>query len=55
MLAGDDDPIERLINGRILAHCIPEAGLHMVSRGGRLFLLERPDVIAQLVADFLEG
>jgi poly(3-hydroxyoctanoate) depolymerase len=55
VLAGDDDPIVPLINGRILAHCIPDAHLHTVSRGGHLFLLERPAEIAQLVMDFLEG
>ena len=55
VLAGDDDPIVPLINGRILAHCIPEARVHTVSRGGHLFLLERPAEIAQLVTDFLEA
>jgi poly(3-hydroxyalkanoate) depolymerase len=55
VLAGDDDPIVPLINGRILGHCIPEAQLHTVGGGGHLFLLERPAEIAQLVTDFLEG
>ena len=53
VLAGDDDPIVPLINGRILARCIPEAKLHVVRQGGHLFVLERPADIAALVAGFL--
>jgi poly(3-hydroxyoctanoate) depolymerase len=53
VLAGDDDPIVPLINGRILAWCIPGARLHVVRHGGHLFLLEDPAAIAALVADFL--
>jgi poly(3-hydroxyalkanoate) depolymerase len=52
VLAGDDDPIVPLINGRILARRIPDARLHVV-RGGHLLLLERPAQVAALVADFL--
>jgi poly(3-hydroxyoctanoate) depolymerase len=50
---GDDDPIVPLVNGRILAKLIPTARLHVVPGGGHLFLLEAPDEIATLVADFL--
>ena len=53
MLAGDDDPIVPLVNGRILARCIPNARLDVVRGGGHLFLLERPAEIAALVAGFL--
>jgi poly(3-hydroxyalkanoate) depolymerase len=53
VLAGDDDPIVPLINGRILARCIPNARLHVVRHGGHLFLLEDPPKIAALVASFL--
>jgi poly(3-hydroxyalkanoate) depolymerase len=53
VLAGDDDPIVPLLNGRILAHCIPDAKLHVVRQGGHLFVLERPAEIATLVAGFL--
>jgi poly(3-hydroxyalkanoate) depolymerase len=53
VLAGDDDPIVPLINGRILAWCIPHARLHIVRGGGHLFLLERPAEIAERVAGFL--
>jgi poly(3-hydroxyalkanoate) depolymerase len=53
VLAGDDDPIVPLVNGRILAWCIPDARLHVVRNGGHLFLLERPAAMAALVAGFL--
>jgi poly(3-hydroxyalkanoate) depolymerase len=54
VLAGDDDPIVPLVNGRILARCIPNARLHVVRGGGHLFLLEQPARIAAVVAGFLE-
>jgi poly(3-hydroxyoctanoate) depolymerase len=53
VVAGDDDPIVPLINGRILARCIPDARLHVVPGGGHLFLLERPAEMAALIAGFL--
>ena len=55
VLAGDDDPIVPLINGRILARCIPRAQLQIVRHGGHLFLLESPAEMAGLVAAFLSG
>ena len=42
VLTGDDDPIVPALNGRILAHFIPDSRLHVVPGGGHLFLLERP-------------
>ena len=53
MLAGDDDPIVPVVNGRILTRVIPHARLEIIRGGGHLFLLERPTEIAALVADFL--
>jgi poly(3-hydroxyalkanoate) depolymerase len=55
VLAGDDDPIVPLINGRILARCIPRAQLHVIAGGGHLFLLEQPAEIARLIATFLHS
>jgi poly(3-hydroxyoctanoate) depolymerase len=55
VLAGDDDPIVPLVNGRILARWVPDARLHVVPGGGHLFLLERPAEMAALVADFLNA
>jgi poly(3-hydroxyalkanoate) depolymerase len=55
VLAGDDDPIVPAVNGRILTRIIPKARLEIIRGGGHLFLLERPQEIAALVADFLAG
>ncbi len=54
VITGDDDPIIPVLNGRILAHCIPNAQLHVVPGGGHLFLLEKPAETADLVANFLQ-
>ena len=53
VLAGNDDPIVPLVNGRILAWRIPQAELHVVEGGGHLFLLEQAEEMAELVAAFL--
>lgn len=53
VLAGDDDPIVPLVNGRILAWRIPRGRLHVVRGGGHLFLLERAGEMAELVARFV--
>jgi poly(3-hydroxyalkanoate) depolymerase len=52
VLAGDDDPIIPLANGRILASLIPRARLH-VYPGGHVELVLRPDLLAPLVSEFL--
>jgi poly(3-hydroxyalkanoate) depolymerase len=54
VLAGDDDPIVPLANGRLLARCIPRAQLHVVEGGGHLFLIERGREMAELVTQFLQ-
>jgi poly(3-hydroxyalkanoate) depolymerase len=53
VLAGDDDPIVPVINGRLLARIIPQARLEIIRGGGHLFLLERPTELADLIATFL--
>jgi pimeloyl-ACP methyl ester carboxylesterase len=55
VLAGDDDPIVPVINGRILPRVIPNTRLEIIHGGGHLFLLERPTEIASLVAEFLSA
>jgi poly(3-hydroxyoctanoate) depolymerase len=53
VLAGDDDPIVPLINGRILARLIPDARLQVIPGGGHLFVLEDPGTVAAQVSEFL--
>ncbi len=55
VMAGDDDPIVPLLNGRILAARIPRAHLHVVHGGGHLFLLEDAEESAATIAHFLTG
>jgi poly(3-hydroxyalkanoate) depolymerase len=55
VLHGDADPIVRLANGKILAARIPDARLHTVPGGGHLFLVTRPEEMAELITDFLRG
>ncbi len=54
VLAGDEDPIVRLANGRLLANRIPDARLHIVEGGGHLFLFTRAEEMADVVRDFLD-
>jgi poly(3-hydroxyoctanoate) depolymerase len=53
VMAGDDDPIIPLINGRILARLMPLARLEVITGGGHLFLLEEAERSAALVREFL--
>jgi poly(3-hydroxyalkanoate) depolymerase len=52
VMAGDDDPIVPLVNGRILAARIPDARLRVVDCG-HLFLLTRAKVLAPEIEAFL--
>ena len=53
VMAGDDDPIIPLVNGRILARLMPHARLEVITGGGHLFLLEEAERSAALVREFL--
>ena len=53
VLAGNDDPIVPLINGRILAWLIPDARLQVIAGAGHLFILEDPAGVAARVCEFL--
>jgi poly(3-hydroxyalkanoate) depolymerase len=54
VLAGDDDPIIPLVNGRLLARLIPDARLQVIRGGGHLFLVERVRESAAAIDKFLE-
>jgi poly(3-hydroxyalkanoate) depolymerase len=53
VLTGDDDPIIRVVNGRILARLLANARLHVIRGGGHLFLLDQSRESAHLISDFL--
>jgi len=53
VMTGDDDPIIRVMNGRILARLIPDARLHVVRGGGHLFLIDQARESAEVIGRFL--
>jgi len=55
ILNGDDDPIVRVMNGRIMAALMPESRLHVIRGGGHLFLLDQTGESAELIDDFLSS
>ena len=55
VLTGDDDPIIRVANGRILASLIPGAQLHVLPGAGHLFLIDQAKDSAELIRTFLKG
>ncbi|GAB2764346.1 poly(3-hydroxyalkanoate) depolymerase [Nocardioides salsibiostraticola] len=52
VLAGDDDPIIPLINGKVIARLVPKARLH-VYRGGHLGIITESDELAPVIEKFL--
>jgi poly(3-hydroxyalkanoate) depolymerase len=54
VLAGDNDPIIPVGNGRILASRIPDARLHVVEGGGHLHLFVRAEEMVGIVRAFLD-
>ena len=53
VLTGDDDPIIRVVNGRILAGLLPNGRLHIIRGGGHLFLIDQAKESAALIRKFL--
>ena len=53
-MAGTDDRILPLVNGRMLARLIPGARLYAVEGGGHLFLLDRAPESAEAIQGFLD-
>lgn len=53
VLSGDDDPIVRVFNGRVLAALIPGAHLRVLRRAGHLFLIDEAEMSAELIRKFL--
>lgn len=52
VMAGDDDPIVPLVNGRIMARVIPHARLH-VFNGGHIAPVTDPEATGVVLSDFL--
>ena len=54
VMAGDDDPIIPLSNGREMARRLPNGELHVVEGGGHLFLYLQAERLAERVTHFLD-
>jgi poly(3-hydroxyalkanoate) depolymerase len=55
VLAGDDDPIIPVANGRLLAGLIPNAELQVLDGAGHLFAFLKPAEVAARVTAFLDS
>jgi poly(3-hydroxyalkanoate) depolymerase len=53
VLAADDDPIIPLTGSRLMAWTLPHSRLHVVSRGGHLFLVTHAAQVAPIIESFL--
>ncbi|GAB3674970.1 alpha/beta fold hydrolase [Salinisphaera aquimarina] len=54
VLAGNDDPIIPLFNGKLLATVAPNATLRVIDGGGHLFLLDQTEEVAEIVNLFID-
>ncbi|MDB5975009.1 MAG: alpha/beta fold hydrolase [Nevskia sp.] len=55
VLTGDDDPLVRPINARLLAALLPNGRLEVVKGGGHLFMVFSAEDTAQRIESFLRG
>jgi poly(3-hydroxyoctanoate) depolymerase len=53
VLAADDDPIAPLAASRLMVWLMPHARLHVVPKGGHLFLVTHPPEVAPVIESFL--
>lgn len=53
VLAADDDPIIPLAGSRLMAWLLPRSRLHVVPKGGHLFLVTHAREVAPVIEEFL--
>jgi pimeloyl-ACP methyl ester carboxylesterase len=53
VLAADDDPIAPLAGLRLMAKLLPRSRLHVVPKGGHLFLVTHAPEVAPVIESFL--
>lgn len=54
VINGDDDPLARPFNARMIARLIPHARLRIVQGGGHHLVLERPDEVCAILREHFE-
>ncbi len=55
VIAGDDDPIIRTFNPRLMARVLRHSTLHIVPDAGHLLLLDSPELVAPVIERFLSA
>jgi len=55
ILHGDDDPVVPVVNAWLMQRLMPKATLHVVRRGGHLYLFTRPETFGRQITAFLSG
>ncbi len=53
LLAGDDDPLVRPVNAKLMSLLIPNCRLELVPGGGHLFLLHNAKAVTPIIREFL--
>ena len=53
LMAGDDDPLVRPVNAKLMSLLIPNCRLEIVPGGGHLFLLHNAKAVTPTIRDFL--
>lgn len=53
VLTGGSDPLDPVINARIMTRLIPDARLRVIPQAGHLFLLDQPADCASYIVEFL--
>jgi pimeloyl-ACP methyl ester carboxylesterase len=54
VMAGEEDPMAPAKNSVLLARRIPNASLHMVQRGGHLFLFDETERVVPVLREFFD-
>lgn len=54
LLAGDDDPLVRPVNAKVMSLMIPNCSLEIIPGGGHLFLLHNAHAVTPIIRAFLD-
>jgi len=53
LLAGDDDPLVRPVNAKVMSLMIPNCHLELIPGGGHLFMLHNTKAVTPIIREFL--
>jgi poly(3-hydroxyoctanoate) depolymerase len=55
VIVGDDDPVTRLVNHRVMTMLVPRATLRIMRGGGHLVLADSAEQAGPVITSFLRG